>query len=110
MTASPSTPFSTPVSSHTRPSSMADKPLCMPMLYARIGDSVFLHGSSASRTMRILASGAPASLAVTLADGLVLARSAFHHSANYRSVVLMGACQAVIDADERMQAFEAFTN
>jgi len=88
----------------------AGQPFCIPMLQARIGDAVYLHGSTASRTMRILGGGAPACVTVTLLDGLVLARSAFEHSANYRSAVLLGIFGRVADPDERIAALAAFTN
>jgi nitroimidazol reductase NimA-like FMN-containing flavoprotein (pyridoxamine 5'-phosphate oxidase superfamily) len=86
------------------------QPWCIPMLYARIGDDVHIHGSTGSRTIRTLAAGAPACLTVTLLDGVVLARSAFEHSANYRSVVLVGSFHSVDDAERRIATFEAFTN
>jgi nitroimidazol reductase NimA-like FMN-containing flavoprotein (pyridoxamine 5'-phosphate oxidase superfamily) len=86
------------------------QPYCIPMLYARVDDSVFIHGSSASRTIRVLAGGSPACLTVTLIDGLVLARSAFEHSANYRSAVLVGAFRPVEDHHRKVRAFESFTN
>lgn len=86
------------------------QPFCIPMLHARIDDTVYVHGSSASRAVRILGAGAPACTAVTVLDGLVLARSAFEHSANYRSAVLLGSYSPVAGADERLAAFEAFTN
>ena len=82
----------------------------MPMLYARVGDRVYVHGSRASRMMRTLAEGAPACLTVTLVHGLVLARSAFEHSANYESVVVFGRFEEIAESDERLTAFEAFTN
>jgi nitroimidazol reductase NimA-like FMN-containing flavoprotein (pyridoxamine 5'-phosphate oxidase superfamily) len=85
------------------------QPYVIPTLHARVGDSVYFHGSSASRTVRALAAGAPMCLTVTLLDGLVLARSAVHHSVNYRSVVVFGQATAVEDMDERMAAIEAFT-
>ena len=85
------------------------QPYVIPTLHARVGDSVYFHGSSASRTVRALAAGAPACLTVTLLDGLVLARSAVHHSVNYRSVVVLGQATAIEAADERMAAIEAFT-
>ena len=66
------------------------QPFVIPTLHARRGDVVYCHGSVASRTLRALAAGAPACLTVSLIDGLVLARSAMHHSANYRSVMLIG--------------------
>jgi hypothetical protein len=84
------------------------EPRCIPMLYARVGDTVYIHGSTASRMIRLLAGGAPACLTVTLLDGLVLARSAFEHSANYESVVALGHFHAVEDEAERVAAFEAF--
>ena len=66
------------------------QPYAIPTLQARVGDCVYFHGSAASRAIRALSAGAPACLTVTLLDGLVLARSAFHHSVNYRSVVVLG--------------------
>jgi uncharacterized protein len=81
----------------------------IPTLHARVGDLVYVHGSAASRTVRKLAAGVPACLTVTLVDGLVLARSAMHHSMNYRSVVVLGAARLVADPDERVAALEAFT-
>jgi len=68
---------------------------------------VYCHGSAASRTLRALATGARACLTVTLLDGLVLARSAMHHSANYRSVVLLGTARTVSDGEEKMRALRA---
>ena len=82
---------------------------CVPMLYARIDDTVYVHGSAASRTLRALAGGASACLTVTIVDGLVLARSAFEHSTNYESVMLFGRFTNVETLDERMTALEAFT-
>jgi len=86
-----------------------DLPCCIPMLYARVDDRVYVHGSTASRTMRTLGAGADACLTVTLVNGLVLARSAFEHSANYESVVLFGRLEDVPDAEDRLAAYEAFT-
>jgi uncharacterized protein len=83
------------------------QPLVIPTLHARCGDFVYVHGSSAGRTLRALAAGAPACLTVSLLDGLVLARSAMHHSANYRSVMLMGEARAVEDRAEKLAAFQA---
>jgi len=83
------------------------QPLVLPTLHARAGDVVYCHGSVASRTIRAMASGAPVCLTVSLIDGLVLARSAMHHSANYRSVVLLGRARLVEDRDEVLAAFEA---
>jgi uncharacterized protein len=83
------------------------QPLVIPTLHARCGDVVYLHGSTASRTLRALAVGAPACLTVSLLDGLVLARSAMHHSANYRSVMLLGRARSVEEPAEKLAAFEA---
>jgi uncharacterized protein len=85
------------------------QPYVIPTLHARVGNSVCFHGSSASRTVRALAAGAPVCLTVTLLDGLVLARSAVHHSVNYRSVVVLGQATAIEGEGERMEAIEAFT-
>jgi uncharacterized protein len=85
------------------------QPCCIPMLYARVGDVVYVHGSTASRAMRALGTGAPACLTVTLVHGLVLARSAFEHSANYESVVLFGRFEDVPEPEARLAAYEAFT-
>jgi nitroimidazol reductase NimA-like FMN-containing flavoprotein (pyridoxamine 5'-phosphate oxidase superfamily) len=81
-------------------------PRLIPMAYVRIDDRVILHGSRASRLMRALADGAEACFAVTLLDGLVLARSAFHHSMNYRSVVMFGTAVALETAEEKLSALE----
>jgi nitroimidazol reductase NimA-like FMN-containing flavoprotein (pyridoxamine 5'-phosphate oxidase superfamily) len=85
------------------------RPCVVPTLHARIGDTVYFHGSAASRAIRTLSAGAPACLTVTLLDGLVLARSAAHHSVNYRSVVVLGAARPVEALPERKAAVEAFT-
>ncbi len=78
------------------------------MLHARVGTAIYLHGSPASRAMRVLAAGAPACLTVTHLDGFVLARSAFHHSVNYRSVVVLGRAVTVTEPAEKLAALEAF--
>jgi nitroimidazol reductase NimA-like FMN-containing flavoprotein (pyridoxamine 5'-phosphate oxidase superfamily) len=83
-------------------------PFVIPTLYGRVGDEVYVHGSSASRTLRTLKGGVDACLTVTLVDGLVLARSIFHHSINYRSVVVLGRAVEVVDRDEKLRALEAF--
>ena len=85
------------------------RPAVIPTLHARVGDQVFIHGSSASRMLRALAGGIEACLTVTLVDGLVLARSAFHHSVNYRSAVVVGTLTLVADPEEKERALEAFT-
>lgn len=73
------------------------QPFVIPMLYARLGDCLLLHGGVASRLLQHLAGGAPCSLAVTHLDGWVLARSHFHHSVNYRSVVVFGHARPIDD-------------
>jgi hypothetical protein len=83
------------------------QPFVIPTTFARVGDRLYVHGSAAGRTMRALATGAPVCVTVTLLDGLVLARSAFHHSMNYRSVVVLGHAVEVTDSEERLAAFEA---
>src|SRR5437660_11543903 len=83
------------------------QPFVIPMLHARRGGVVYCHGSAAGRTLRVLAAGAPACLTVTLLDALVLARSAMHHSANYRSVMLLGEATLVTDRQEKLNALEA---
>jgi nitroimidazol reductase NimA-like FMN-containing flavoprotein (pyridoxamine 5'-phosphate oxidase superfamily) len=83
------------------------QPYVVPMAYARVGNVLYLHGSAASRMLRALAGGIPICVTVTLLDGLVLARSAFHHSMNYRSVVLLGNARLVADAGEKSRALEA---
>ncbi len=83
------------------------QPFVIPTLHARSGDVVYCHGSTASRTLRALAAGAPTCLTVSLIDGLVLARSAMHHSANYRSAMLIGQAAIVEDPDEKRAALRA---
>jgi nitroimidazol reductase NimA-like FMN-containing flavoprotein (pyridoxamine 5'-phosphate oxidase superfamily) len=85
------------------------QPFVIPTAYGRIGDTLYIHGSAASRTLRACGDGIPVCVTVTLVDGLVLARSAFHHSINYRSVVILGAATMVAAADEKMTALRAFT-
>lgn len=86
-----------------------DDVYCVPTLFARVGDKIYIHGSKASRTLRALAAGAPSCVTVTVLDGLVLARSVFEHSANYQSVMAFGTFTAVDDDEERLAALEAFT-
>ena len=86
------------------------QPYVIPTGFARIGDELMIHGSAASRMMRNLAGGIDVCVTVTLVDGLVLARSAFHHSVNYRSVVILGKAEMVTDESEKRAALEAFTN
>ena len=86
-----------------------DQPVVIPMLHARVGDELYMHGASSSRLVRALGAGAPVCVTATLVDGLVLARSAFHHSVNYRSVVVLGSARTVEPEVERARALEAFT-
>jgi nitroimidazol reductase NimA-like FMN-containing flavoprotein (pyridoxamine 5'-phosphate oxidase superfamily) len=85
------------------------QPFVIPTLHARVGDEVLVHGSSASRALRTIEDGLPACLTVTLLDGIVLARSVFEHSVNYRSVVVLGRATPVEGADEKLAALEALT-
>jgi uncharacterized protein len=86
------------------------RPWVFPTAYARIADEVFLHGAGANFGLRALAAGAEACITVTIVDGLVLARSAFHHSMNYRSVMLFGRGAAVTDPDEKRRALLAIVD
>ena len=85
------------------------QPIVIPTGYGRIGDKLYIHGSQASRMLRTLKTGVAACVTVTLVDGLVLARSAFHHSINYRSVVIFGNATLVEDAQEKLAALLAFS-
>lgn len=89
--------------------SVDGQPYVIPTGFARIGDELYIHGSAASRMLRSMADGIDVCVTVTLIDGLVLARSAFHHSMNYRSVVILGRAKMVEDAVEKNRALEAFT-
>jgi uncharacterized protein len=85
------------------------RPVVIPTGYVRVDDTLVLHGSSRSRTLMAAAAGTDLCCTVTLLDGLVLARSAFHHSLNYRSVVAFGRAHIVEDDDARLAALRAFT-
>jgi uncharacterized protein len=85
------------------------QPFVIPTAYGRVGDRLYIHGSPASRMLRTLKEGVNVCVTVTLLDGLVLARSAFHHSMNYRSVVVFGQAKLVEDTDEKLEALKAFT-
>jgi nitroimidazol reductase NimA-like FMN-containing flavoprotein (pyridoxamine 5'-phosphate oxidase superfamily) len=89
--------------------SMDGQPYVIPTGFARVEDTLYIHGSAASRMLRTLAEGVQVCVTVTLLDGLVLARSAFHHSMNYRSVVMLGRATLVSDPAEKIKALEAFT-
>src|SRR2546426_8393123 len=85
------------------------KPFVIPTGYARVGDSLVIHGSQASRMLRALGQGIDVCVTVTLIDGLVLARSAFHHSMNYRSVMVFGRARVIDDRAEKLQALFALS-
>ncbi len=89
--------------------SIDGRPYVTPTIYWREGDRVYWHGSSASRMLR-KSEGADVCLTVTHLDGLVLARSAFHHSANYRSVMLFGRAEKVVDRDEKLARLKTFVD
>jgi uncharacterized protein len=86
------------------------QPFAIPTGYARRGDEIYIHGSAASRMLRTLGDGVDMCLTVTLVDGLVLARSAFHHSMNYRSVVVLGRARLVTEDREKLEALRCFTD
>lgn len=81
------------------------QPFVIPTIHARLGDDLYFHGSTQSRMMQAIASGAPVCATFTFLDGIVVARSAMHHSMNYRSVVAFGEGRLVEDASERREAF-----
>jgi uncharacterized protein len=85
------------------------QPFVIPTMFARVGDAIFFHGSAASRMLRGLGDGLPVCITVTLIDGLVLARSVFNHSMNYRSVVALGLATLIQEPSEKLQALRAFT-
>jgi len=83
------------------------QPFVIPTAFARVGDELVIHGSAASRMLKRLCAGEPACVTVTLLDGLVLARSAFHHSINYRSVVVLGRAREIAEPAEKVRALDA---
>ena len=83
------------------------QPYVIPTIHARVDDRLYVHGSSASRMLRSLKTGVPMCVTVTILDGLVFARSAFHHSVNYRSVVVLGVALEVTDPQEKYDALKA---
>ena len=86
------------------------QPYVIPTGYVRAGEKIYIHGSAASRMLRTLDQGINVCVTVMLLDGLVLARSVFHHSMNYRSVVMLGIAHRVTDRDEKLDALRCFTN
>lgn len=89
--------------------SVDGQPYVIPTSYGRLGDVLYVHGSAASRMLRRLSEGIPVCLTVTLLDGLVLARSVFNHSMNYRSVVVLGMASLVDDPDEKLKGLHAIS-
>ena len=83
------------------------RPVVIPTIHARVGDHLYFHGSPAAGMLRTLRGGVDACVTVTLLDGLVLARSAFHSSMNYRSVVVFGKAEEVSDREEKLRVLEA---
>jgi nitroimidazol reductase NimA-like FMN-containing flavoprotein (pyridoxamine 5'-phosphate oxidase superfamily) len=88
---------------------VAGQPFVIPTGYARAGDQLYIHGSQVSRMLRTLSGGIEICVAVTLVDGLVLARSAFHHSVNYRSVVIFGRATLIEEREAKLAALFAFS-
>jgi uncharacterized protein len=89
--------------------SLESQPYVIPTMFARVADSIYFHGSAASRMLRGASGSLPVCITVTLADGLVLARSVFNHSMNYRSVVALGNATLIDDPMEKLEALHAFT-
>jgi nitroimidazol reductase NimA-like FMN-containing flavoprotein (pyridoxamine 5'-phosphate oxidase superfamily) len=89
---------------------VSNSPVVIPTGYGRLGDQLYIHGSAASRMLKTLRESLDVCVTVTLVDALVLARSAFHHSMNYRSVVIFGRARLVEDEDEKMKALQVFTD
>ena len=85
-------------------------PVIIPMAFGRVDDDIYLHGAAGNALLRAIARGSDVCVAVTLTDGLVLARSAFHHSMNYRSVVVFGTGVQVDDVDEKRRAVDAIVD
>jgi uncharacterized protein len=86
------------------------QPFVIPTLYGRSGETIYMHGSGASRMLKTLAEGVDVCVTVTLVDAYVLARSAFHHSMNYRSVTILGRARLVADVEEKLQALRIITD
>ncbi len=89
---------------------MEGQPYVIPTLYARLGDTVYFHGAAANRMLDTMAGGGPVCMTVTLLDGLVLARAHYSHSANYRSVVVLGTPREVTDRAEKLRSFEVLVD
>ncbi|MGZ3416974.1 MAG: pyridoxamine 5'-phosphate oxidase family protein [Polyangiales bacterium] len=89
---------------------MHGEPFVIPTIHARVGDTLYLHGAIASRMLKVLGEGGVVCITATLVDGLVLARSAFHHSMNYRSVCVFGRARRVTDRQEIQRALDAIVD
>jgi nitroimidazol reductase NimA-like FMN-containing flavoprotein (pyridoxamine 5'-phosphate oxidase superfamily) len=89
--------------------SLEGQPYVIPTMFARVDEALYFHGSAASRMLRGAAGGLPVCITVTLLDGLILARSVFNHSMNYRSVVALGTATLITDPAEKLAALQAFT-
>jgi len=87
-----------------------NRPMVIPMAYARIGDRLYIHGASSTRIVKANGGGVPACLEVTMIDGVVVARSGFHHSVNYRCAIVHGTAHLVEDAQEQVEALAAITD
>lgn len=87
-----------------------NQPFVIPTLYARSGKTIYMHGSGASRMLKTLAQGVDVCVTVTHVDGYVLARSAFHHSMNYRSVTILGRARMITDVAEKLEALRTITD
>lgn len=85
------------------------QPFVIPTLYGRDGEKLYLHGSAVSRTLRELETGIPTCVTVTLVDGLVLSRSAFDHSMNYRSVVAFGTARKIVDPEQKVKSLRVIS-
>jgi nitroimidazol reductase NimA-like FMN-containing flavoprotein (pyridoxamine 5'-phosphate oxidase superfamily) len=85
------------------------QPFVIPTLYGRDGEKLYFHGSAVSRTLRELETGIPTCVTVTIVDGLVLSRSAFDHSMNYRSVVAFGTARKVVDSERKIRALRVIS-
>ena len=85
-------------------------PRIIPTIHARVGDTVYVHGSAASSTLRAIKAGLPVAIAITLVDGIRFARSMFEHSMNYRTVIVYGRAEEVTDRDELVRVFDAITD
>jgi uncharacterized protein len=90
--------------------SVDGQPYVLPTAHARIGDRLYIHGSVGSRMLKNMQAGVPVCVTITLLDGLVLARSAFNHSMNYRSAVILGVAREVTQEQEKRAAFDALVN